>query len=31
MHAMMDDVTIDAGPAGTTVAMEVRISRDQSA
>jgi anti-sigma regulatory factor (Ser/Thr protein kinase) len=31
MRAMMDDVSVDAGPAGTTVAMEVRIARDQSA
>jgi anti-sigma regulatory factor (Ser/Thr protein kinase) len=31
MRAMMDHVSIDAGTAGTTVTMDVRINRDQSA
>jgi anti-sigma regulatory factor (Ser/Thr protein kinase) len=31
MRAMMDDVSIDTGPRGTTVTMEVRIPRDHSA
>ena len=30
MRAMMDNVSIDAGPAGTTVTMDVRISRDDA-
>jgi anti-sigma regulatory factor (Ser/Thr protein kinase) len=28
MRAMMDHVSIDSGPAGTTVIMDVRITRD---
>ena len=31
MQAMMDHVSIDAGEDGTTVTMDVRISREQSA
>ncbi len=31
MRAMMDNVSIDAGPAGTTVTMDVRLTRDHSA
>ncbi len=31
MRAMMDNVTIDTGTAGTTVTMDVRIDREQSA
>ena len=31
MQAMMDNVSIDAGEDGTTVTMDVRISREQSA
>jgi anti-sigma regulatory factor (Ser/Thr protein kinase) len=31
MRAMMDHVSIDAGPAGTTVTMDVRLTRDHSA
>jgi PAS domain S-box-containing protein len=31
MRAMMDNVNIDAGPAGTTVTMDVRLTRDHSA
>ncbi len=31
MQAMMDHVSIDAGEGGTTVTMDVRISREQSA
>jgi anti-sigma regulatory factor (Ser/Thr protein kinase) len=31
MRALMDNVSIDAGPAGTTVTMDVRITRDHIA
>jgi anti-sigma regulatory factor (Ser/Thr protein kinase) len=31
MRAMMDSVSIDPGPAGTTVTMDVRLARDHSA
>jgi PAS domain S-box-containing protein len=31
MRAMMDNVSIDTGAAGTTVTMDVRITRDHSA
>jgi anti-sigma regulatory factor (Ser/Thr protein kinase) len=31
MRAMMDEVSIDTGTAGTTVTMDVRITRDHSA
>jgi hypothetical protein len=31
MRAMMDNVSIDTGAAGTTVSMDVRITRDHSA
>jgi hypothetical protein len=31
MRAMMDNVSIDADAAGTTVTMDVRIIRDHSA
>jgi len=30
MRAMMDNVSIDAGPTGTTVTMYVKIRRDRS-
>jgi len=31
MRAMMDNVGIEPGAAGTTVTMDVRITRDHSA